>query len=126
MSQNQCKCHIHTNNEEMTILILMHHAQQHNDSTSLSNHSNTSHTNKKLITLPFYFFFFVIRINQCEQVNHHQFPLLPNIYHKEMHKFHTLNKGLEIHLPQFIEQSLWDFSLSLSLGFQINPIYSNK
>ena len=37
--------------------------------------------------------------------------LLPNIYHKEIHEFHTLNKGLEIHLPQIVQQSLRDLSL---------------
>ena len=37
--------------------------------------------------------------------------------HKEIHEFHMLNKNLEIHLPQFIEQSLRDFSFPLSLNF---------
>ena len=37
--------------------------------------------------------------------------------HKEIHEFSTLNKGLEIHLPQFIEQSLRDFSFPFLLNF---------
>ena len=45
---------------------------------------------------------------------------------KEIHEFHTLNKGLEIHLPQIVEQSLRNLSLPFLLNFQLKTIYSNK
>ena len=71
----------------MTIFITLHNSQQHNQDTTstmiqqaFQTILNTLH--KQLITL------------------------LPNIHHKEIHEFHTLNKGLEIHLPQITEQSL--------------------
>ena len=48
-----------------------------------------------------------------------------SIPHKKIHEFHTLNKGLEIHLPQINEQSLWKLSFPLSLSFQTNAIYSS-
>jgi len=87
----------------MTIFITLHKSQQHNhDTTSTMIQQvfqtilNTSH--KQLITL------------------------LPNIYHKEIHEFHTLNKGLEIHLPQIIEQSLREPSLFVELPTQSNLV----
>ena len=46
--------------------------------------------------------------------------------HKEIHEFHTLNKGLEIHLPLVAEQLLKNLSLPLSVDSHINTIYSNK
>ena len=116
----------------MTIFITSYSSQPHkhevtstmiNKPSTLSKHN----THKQLITLPFVIpILFIIRINQCEQVNPSPIPLLPNIYHKEIHTFYTLNKSLEIHLPQFIEQSLRDFSLPPLLYFQINTIYSNQ
>ena len=45
--------------------------------------------------------------------------------HKEIHEFRTLNKSLEIHLPQIVEQSLWDLSLSFLFCFQLKAIYSH-
>ena len=61
-----------------------------------------------------------------DKSTHHQISLPPNTYYKEAQEFHILNKGLEIHLPQIVEQSLRVLSLILSLDFQINEIYSNK
>ena len=108
----------------MTIFITSHSSQSHKHevtSTMIQQTFNPSlHiTHKQLITLPFMIpVFFIIRINQCGQVNPSPISLLPNIYHNEIHAFHTLNKSLEIHLPQIVEQSLY-LSLPLSLHFQI-------
>lgn len=60
-----------------------------------------------------------------DKSTHHQFPLFSNIYHKEIHQYYKLNKDLEIHLPQLINDSLQDLNLPFSLSFQINAIYSS-
>ena len=87
-----------------------HNSQPHKHevtSTMIQQAFNLSqhNTHKQLITLPFVIpIFFIIRINKCGQVNPSPISLLLNIYLKEIHTFHTLNKSLEIHLPQIVEQ----------------------
>mgnify|MGYP003535569291 CR=1 FL=1 len=93
--------------------------------------NNSQHiTHKQLITLPFITPFSSLELINVDKSTHHQVSLPPNTYYKEIHEFHTLNKGLEIHLPQIVEQSLWDLSLPLSLGTKsiqyIQTNYHNK
>ena len=104
------------------------HNNINNESTNFSNHSllSTHHT-QAIIQIVFYYpLFSSLELFNMDKSTHHQVPLLPHIYHKEIHTFHTLNKILEIPLPQSIKNSLWNLSLPLSLNFQLQVIYSNK
>ena len=119
----------------MTIFITLHNSQQDNQDTTstiiqqaFQTILNTSH--KQLITLPFIIPFSSLELINMDKSTHHQVSLPPNTYYKEIQEFHTLNKGLEIHLFQIVEQSLRDLSLSLSLGSKsiqsIQTNYHNK
>ena len=113
----QCKWHVHINNKEKAIFIIMLNSQQHNDSTSLPDHSQYHITTIYHITL-----FSSLELLNMDKLIHHQFPLLPDTYYKEIHELHTVNKGLEIHLSQSIKNSLWNLNLLLSLNFKLKAI----
>ena len=103
----------------MTIFIELHNSQQHNYDTTPTMIQQTFQTilNKSHATINHIAFmtpFSIIRIIQHEQVNS------PPILITLKHILHTVNKDLEIHLPQITEQSLRDLSLSFSLNFQID------
>ena len=100
------------------------HNNINNDSTNFSNHSllSTHHT-QAIIHIAFYHHLFSsLELFNVDKSTHHQVPLLTNIYHKEIHAFHTLSKSLEIHLPESNKNLLRDLSLSHLLNFQLKPI----
>ena len=107
---------------QSNINMICNHLSYHNYTGSINN----TITHKQLITLPFITPFSSLELINVDKSTHHQISLFSNTYYKEIHEFHTLNKSLEIHLPQIVEQSLWDLSLPLSLNFQIKAINSNK
>ena len=60
-------------------------------------------THNPLFTLPFITLLFSsLELINVDKSTHHQVPLLSNTYHMEIHTFPTLNKDLEIHLLQLI------------------------
>ena len=84
------------------------HNNINNDSTNFSNHSllSTHHT-QAIIHIAFYHpLVSSLELFNVDKSTPHQVSLLPHIYHKEIHAFHTLNKSFKIHLPQSIEQLL--------------------
>ena len=96
----------------MTIFITLHSSQpyKHEITSTMIQQATkpfSTHQHKQLITLPVVIpYFSSLELINVDKSTHHQVPLLPHIYHKEIHAFHTLNKSLEIHLPQIVEQSI--------------------
>ena len=84
---------------------------------STFNNNKPSHYNTVLVPfsthhiqtnnhIVFYYPFLLLELINVDKSTHHQVSLLSNIYHKEIHVFHTLSKSLEIYLPPIVEQSL--------------------
>lgn len=66
------------------------------------------------IKLSFYHPFFLMRVIQCEKFNPSPSLITPQNLLRGNARFHALNKGWEIHLPQIVEQLLRDMSLPFS------------
>lgn len=86
MSQNQCKWHVHTINEEMTISIIMHNSQQQQQQwINKSFIPFSTHHTPVINHIAFYYPLFIIIIFQYGQVNPLQSFITPQTYHREIH-----------------------------------------